>query len=505
MNRFVIYALLGGILAGFFIGRFTGSLGQPTESPPEKLEHGQTSTSGGLSMPPKPEHEQTSILIPQSEIRIPQSENWSNTLLILEDAYKKKDWKSFIQTLEEIQNDKKYPLPGITGLLKDGFAQSAITSIQDTDTQNALFIAENILKGNGSRHQKIDTLRTIGKKGKDVTSLLKWVLENEKDAQLQSLALNAMGETKDPALMPFLVDYAKNRQELPLRLAAIEALENFDSNAIRSLEALLEAEKLGGGKEQLALKSAIIETLGNIGNREAVSLLSNLARKQEGSKNYDSYILQQDAITALGDIGSPEALSSIGEIIADGGIDAQLRGFALNTLAKVKQDESVPILEDIINDRTIQELEIKKEAIDALGDIKGPEAVTFLAELITKPNNETSVTLQTEALSAMGRIGGSETVSTLETIINNEYVDTDVRKDAIFTLSRVETETAVTALERIVNDASDPTFIRTALRGLQKIGNSHAISIIESAAREHPSDDIRLIASKLLEASRLSQ
>ena len=301
---------------------------------------------------------------------------------------------------------------------------------------------------------------------------------------------------------------ASGGHELPLRIAAIEALENFDSNAIRSLDALLEAGKLGEGKEQLALKSAIIETLGNIGNSESVSLLSNLARKQPslgGSKNYDSYILQQDAITALGDIGSPEALSSIGEIIADGGIDAQLRGFALNTLAKVKQDESVPILEDIINDRTIKELEIKKDAIGALGDIKGPEAVTFLAELITKPNNETSVTLQTEALSAMGRIGGSETVPTLETIINNEYVDTDVRKDAIFTLSRVETETAVTALERIVNDASDPTFIRTALRGLQKIGNSHAISIIESAAREHPSDDIRLIASKLLEASRLSQ
>ncbi|HLG31161.1 MAG TPA: HEAT repeat domain-containing protein, partial [Candidatus Brocadiales bacterium] len=474
----------------------------------EMLEHGQTSTSGGLSMPPKSEHEQTSILIPQSEIRTPQSENWSNTLLILEDAYKKKDWKSFIQTLEEIQNDKKYPLPGITGLLKDGFAQSAITSIQDTDTQNALFIAENILKGNGSRKQRIELLRAIGKKGKDVTPLLKWVLENEKDAQLSSLALNAMGETKDPALIPFLSEYAQSASgghELPLRIAAIEALENFDSNAIRSLDALLEAGKLGEGKEQLALKSAIIETLGNIGNSESVSLLSNLARKQEGSKNYDSYILQQDAITALGDIGSPEALSSIGEIIADGGIDAQLRGFALNTLAKVKQDESVPILEDIINDRTIQELEIKKEAIDALGDIKGSEAITFLAELITKPDNETPVPLQTEALSAMGRIGGSETVPTLETIINNEYVDTDVRKDAIFTLSRVETETAVTALERIVNDASDPTFIRTALRGLQKIGNSHAISIIESAAREHPSDDIRLIASKLLEASRLSQ
>ncbi|HHT9125383.1 MAG TPA: HEAT repeat domain-containing protein [Candidatus Brocadiia bacterium] len=507
MKRFVIYGFAVGIVGGFFIGIFSGNLRQPVESPPEKLEHGQTS----LSMPPKPEHEKTSIPIPQSEIRIPQSENWSNVLITLEDACKKKDWKAFIQTLEGIQGDEKYPLPGIVSLLKNGFAQSVITSIQDMDIRDALFIAEDIVKGNSSKHQKMEILRTIGEKGKDVTPLLKWVLENEKDMQLSVLTLNAMGETKDPELLPFLLNYAQKQHEMPLRLAAIEAFENFDSNAIEYLESLLstsggQSTFGGAGKnEQIVLKSAIIETLGNIGSSEAASLLSNLARNQEGLKNEDSYILQQDAITALGEIGSPEALLSIGEIITNEGMDAQLRGLALDTLARVKKDESIPILEAIINDRTIHEQELKKDAISALGDIKEPEAVSFLAELITKPNNEIPVPLQMEALSAMGRIGGSETVPVLETIINNAYVDSEVRKDAIFTLGKVGTDMAASALERIVNDSSDPIFTRTALRGLQKIGNSYALSIIESAAREHPSEEIRLIASKLLETPKYSR
>lgn len=499
MKRFVFYAFVAGIVGGFFIGKFSGSILKSEPSEKKDLSEKDIVFTTSPTVPSPESLPQT----PASQLPTP---DWHNVLLTLEDEYKKKDWKSFLQTLEKIQSDGKYPLPGIIGLLMNGFTQFAATSVQGMDNKNALFIAEGILKGTGSKSQKIEILKTIGEKGKDITPLLKWVLENEKDAQLLSLTLNAMGETKDPALIPFLSDYAQKHHELPLRFAAIEALENFNSNAIQSLEALLESGKLEEGKEQLALESAIIETLGNIGNSEAVSLLSTLARKREGSKSEGSYYaLQQDAITALGDIGSTEALLSIGEIIADEGIDAQLRSFALNILTEVEKGESVPLLEDIINDRTIQELEIKKEAIDALGDIKGSEAVTFLAELITRPNNETPIPLQMEALSAMGRIGGSETVSTLETIINSEHVDMDVRKDAIFTLSKVGTETAVSVLERIVNDTSDPGFSRAALRGLQKIGNSDAISIIESVAQNHPLDDIRLIASKLLEASKRSR
>lgn len=515
MKRFVIYAFVVGILVGFFIGKFLKQDSSPfaplrirmteRESPSEKLEHGQTSASGGLSMPPKPEHEQTGILIPQSEIRIPQSENWSNVMLILEDEYRKKDWKGFAQTLEAIQGDEKYPLQGIIALLRNGFAQSAINSIKNMDAQNALFIAEGILKGNGSKNQKVEMLKTIGKKGKDAAALLKWVLENEKDVQITSLALNAMGETKDPALIPFLADYAKNNHELHLRVAAIEALENFDSDAIQPIEALLEARRLGEGNEDVMLKSAIVETLGNIGNSAAISLLSDITRRQTNLKDSEALVLQQDAITALGEIGSHEALSSIVEIITEEGADVELRSFALDILAKVKGEESVPILEDIISATGGGELEIKKNAIRALGDVKKPEAVPFLAELITRPNNETPPALQSEAISAMSRIAGPETVTVLESIVNNEYVDTEVRTDAVFALGKVGTETAVSVLERIVNDTPNPTFSRAALRGLQKIGSDYSISIIESAAREHPSGDIRLIATKLLETSRTSR
>lgn len=505
MNRFVIYAFVAGIFAGFLIGLtilekkvMRKTLSYPKAAyilQPAPFEKKAGETESEQSRITKTPSRQVS---PDNAPAQPQ--DWSNTLLILEDAYKKKDWKNFYQTLEEIQGNKEYPLPGIVSLLMNGFTQSAIT--QDTDTENALFLAENILRGNSGKNQKIEILRTIGKKGKDAAPLLKWVLENEKDMQLLSLALNAMGETKDPALIPFLMDYAKNNHELPLRLDAIEALGNFDSDAFQSFEVLLNTQNLGEGNEQLVLKSTIIETLGGIGNSEAVSLLSNLARKQNDPKNYDSYILQEDAIAALGDAGSPEALFTIGEIIANEGMDAQLRGFALDTLVKVKKDDSIPILENIVNNGTIQELDIKKNAISALGDVKGPEAVTFLGELITKPNNETPVPLQLEALSAMGRIGGYETVPVLENIINSEYVDTEVRNDAIFTLGKVGTETAVSVLERVVSDTSNPAFSRAALRGLQKIGSSYSISIIENAAREHPSEDIRLIASKLLEVSR---
>jgi HEAT repeat protein len=504
MNRFVIYAFMAGILAGVFISLtiLEKKVSQWALSYP-KVSYIPDSTffEEKLGMKEKEQGQTTKTPIPNGNNVSALPQDWSNVLLILEDAYRKEDWKGFHQTLEIIQADGKYPLPGIIGLLKNGFAQSAATSIQGMDTENALFIAESILKGNSSKDQKIEILRAIGENNKGVTPLLEWILENEKDIQLSSLALNAMGETKDPALIPFLSDYAKNQHELPLRLAAIEALGNFDSNAILPLEELLNAQTPEEGNEQLVLKSIIIETLGSIGNNEAVSLLSNLARMQEDSEDYYNHGLREDAIAALGDVGSPEALTAIGEIIADEGMDVESRSFALDTLVKAKKDESFSILTNIINDGTIHELEIKKSAIGAFRDIKRPEAVTFLAELITRPNNEIPVLLQTEALSAIGQIGDPETVPILENIINSEYVDMEVREDAIYTLGKVGTETAVPVLERIVNDTSDPVLTRAALRGLQRIGSGYSISIIEGIAQGHPSYDIRRIASKLLEVS----
>jgi hypothetical protein len=96
-----------------------------------------------------------------------------------------------------------------------------------------------------------------------------------------------------------------------------------------------------------------------------------------------------DIVYRLGDMGSPEAILALGRIFETEG-DAELKENLLTALWVVDgyDKEKIPIYAMAV--QANQPEEVRKEAIDGLGDLEVVEAIPVLQSLINDPNKEIS-------------------------------------------------------------------------------------------------------------------
>ncbi|WP_319561711.1 HEAT repeat domain-containing protein [Marispirochaeta sp.] len=138
---------------------------------------------------------------------------------------------------------------------------------------------------------------------------------------------------------------------------------------------------------------------------------------------------------------------------------------AILTLGKLKSDNAVPYLIDLLRNDTFS-----REAIRALGAIGTPDAQQILLERLNDESTESPETL--ECIRALGKIGGKESADTLLDILRTtaEEMDAEKEQEIIGSLSAMASggyiDRRISSLltEYLANP--DPVLRSIAIRGL---------------------------------------
>jgi HEAT repeat protein len=138
---------------------------------------------------------------------------------------------------------------------------------------------------------------------------------------------------------------------------------------------------------------------------------------------------------------------------------------AILTLGKLKSDNAVPYLIDLLKGNTFS-----REVIRALGNIGTPDAQQILLERLKR--EETGNAEALECIRALGKIGGKESADTLLDILARETPEISAEKEQEILGSLSDMAAGGYADRRISTllteylENSDPTFRTIAIRGL---------------------------------------
>lgn len=142
---------------------------------------------------------------------------------------------------------------------------------------------------------------------KTVDVLIELLHNKDEDWQVQSRAIKLLGESKNKKAINILLQYFDNvflNYECPsIKWHTAIALGNFKDDA-RVFKSLIDNLSY----DNLQVKEAVIQSLGAIGNKEAVPYLLPILKES-------SFALKYSAIKALRNIGDPQAISHLKKFI----------------------------------------------------------------------------------------------------------------------------------------------------------------------------------------------
>lgn len=187
-----------------------------------------------------------------------------------------------------------------------------------------------LLKGLNSKYlnDRLYAVQSLGsvKDERAVDALIDLLDNKYEDWEIQSKAIRLLGESKNPKSINILLEYLDNvflNYECPaIKWNTAIALGNFKNNS-RVFEALLNNLNY----DNLQVREAVVQSLGAIGNKDAVPYLIPVLKE-------DSFALKYSAIKALYNIGDSRAIPYLKKFIALEK-EAILKKEAMNVIKKI--------------------------------------------------------------------------------------------------------------------------------------------------------------------------
>ncbi len=221
--------------------------------------------------------------------------------------------------------------------------------------------------------QKIKDPAIRGRLAAKVISLMK----DEDDPDLLIKAITVLGEMKETAALPLLMEKIDHRSE-DVRTSAVYALKKINATAAKDrLSDRLKARKLD---ENNNLTTALIDTLGEFKAAEMVPFAKEALQSPKTHK-----AVKEELVLFLGKVPSGESKEALLKIYRDEAEDEMLRAYSASSLAKLGAKEASPDIKQVIT--AIDSLDAKKRkkyynlylySVAALARLGDPDAVPKL-------------------------------------------------------------------------------------------------------------------------------
>lgn len=266
------------------------------------------------------------------------------------------------------------------------------------------------------------------------------------DPEVRASVAAALGSSKSLQAPQVLTEALKD-QNVGVRVAAARALGQL-KNAT-AVPALIEA--LSDLESRVRIMSA--RSLGAIRDSRAVDPLRELVKDKRRAEPE-----RRVGILALGSLTARVARNQLVAILGDSSEQPRTRAAAAAALGDIGDPEAVSSLRDQLRD---PDLSVRFNTIVALGSLRDPDSVTSLVNLYR--DGMQPDTIRTGILRAIGSIGGPQARAFLVAELDNQ--DEYLALNAARVLSLAGDAATVPALERLATQAKDD-YVRQAVRTL---------------------------------------
>ena len=214
--------------------------------------------------------------------------------------------------------------------------------------------------------------------------------------------------------------------------------------------------------------------------KEATSLLIEVVTNNDAIP-----LLRSVAAMNLGVLKEKTAVKPLVDVVRQTTTN-QVRRWAIDALGEIGEVTAAPVIRPFIDD---SDEPTANAAIEALGKLKDPDAVSVLLTILNDPKKNKR---HSEAATALGTIGNQAAVDALIALVRSGKSET--RLLAADKLGLSGSAQAVPVLAGIAADAKAPNALRgKAISSLGKIGGAEALSALR-AASESDNESIRTTA-----------
>ena len=324
-------------------------------------------------------------------------------------------------------------------------------------------------------------------------SFLKTLIATTRSSDVADSATDAIGLHDDQRVEGILKELIKSSSVEKVRITAISWLGNFPGqveylaaivrNDRESVEVRKEAaDALGESQDAAALTS--LQTLyADVNNREVKrEILDSIAESKDEAAAVRFLIkvtetepdreLRKEAIDGLGESKDPASLKPLEKLINDPNTDADLQQEAVDAISEKEPDVAVPLLVKFA--KTHKSIRVRREAMDHLGEIPGQ--LSFMADVAR--NESENLDLRKEAIEAIGESQDSEAIKMLQTLYS-DIANREVRREILDAVSEGhDKEAAFSFLMKVARSDEDQEARQEALSGLSQMNDDRAIEAL---------------------------
>ena len=234
-----------------------------------------------------------------------------------------------------------------------------------------------------------------------------------------------------------------------------------------------------------------------LGSRSDLRSAQNLIQGQ--ARDFPDAATREDAgelavrieaqLARTGDASAYQSLTSQATQSCEEG-EQGLKSMALSALMAMDSERAVPILREVLEDRSECSAELRAEAVFILGQKMTDDVVPLILDLAVN-DPDPSEDVREAAVFALSQVRSDEADAALEQILTSS-TDSDVQEQALFAMSQRKSERNMRILRDYASNPSiDPDLRETAIFWIGQSGVDGTFDFLDQIYRSADDDDVR--------------
>lgn len=310
---------------------------------------------------------------------------------------------------------------------------------------------------------------------KDALSALDRAARRDRSRDVRKEAAEAVGEMELPEAFDVLVKLARELDDAEVRQEAVEALgDRPEAEAAKVLGEIALHDR------DRKVQREATETLGDLSDARGLIVLKDLVIHHPVSE------VRQEAVETWADAAPVDQAVDLLAVVIRDDPSQDVRREAVEDLIELRDGKGLAIAKTIAREH--RDPELRREAVEDLAPhLPTEEAIGFLKEVIAR---DPSTDVKREAVETLGELKDNRTIPVLVEVAQSQ-TNEDVAREAAETLGEINDPAAVEALERIARNHPSDEVMAEAVETLGERKSGDALKVVADIAATHPRSRVR--------------
>lgn len=238
--------------------------------------------------------------------------------------------------------------------------------------EGAMAFLLRVAKTDADKESRRTAVHVIGEAGRDsIIDELMSIMANDQEMDVRRAVLHALKEIETPRAQAKILEVARTGNHPDLRRHAIHMLAEVEGEAMVG-----EMIKLYDSEQSNDVRRQLLHSFSEMKSAQAEDKLFAVARGGGGANEQ----LRRQAIHMIGERAGKRSLDLLRETVESSSTETQVQVQAVHAISERPAEESVPLLIKIA--RTHQNQQVRRRAMQVLGESGDPRALEFFREVL---------------------------------------------------------------------------------------------------------------------------